>query len=188
MASQPLPLLSAAEYFALERESPQKHEYFRGELFAMAGGSFRHSQISSAFIGELRARLKGSGCHVLNSDMRICVDPSGLCTYPDISVVCGNPQFLDERSDTLLNPVLLIEVLSPSTERHDRAFKFSQYMKLASLREYALVSQAEPRVELYRRVETGHWLAADWRGLQATCEFSSVNCRVPLADIYNDVS
>ncbi len=120
--------------------------------------------------------------------MRVRVSKTGLYTYPDIVVVCGEPRFVDGLADTLLNPILIIEVLSPSTEAYDRGFKFAQYRTLESLQEYALVSQSEPLVEIFRRQLSGDWLFSVSTGMEAVCRFDSVNCTVAMKDIYDKVT
>ena len=151
MAAHTQHWLTPEEYLEIERAADERHEYYRGQMYLMPGGSLRHSVISTNILSELSNALKRRPCIVVNSDMRMRVAEDGLYTYPDISVVCGDPKFADRRTDTLLNPSLIVEVLSPSTERKDRGFKFAQYRTLASLQEYALVSQEEHRVEVFRR-------------------------------------
>jgi len=136
----------------------------------------------------LHARLKKRPCSVGASDLRLRVSPDGLYTYPDVLVICGDPRFADDRRDTLLNPALIVEVLSPSAEAYDRGFKSAQYRTVESLEEYALVSQAEPRVEVFRRQPGGHWLLSEAIGIDAICDFESLECAVPLAEIYAKVT
>ena len=121
------------------------------------------------------------------SEMRVKVNFTGLYTYPDISVICGPPKLADGRTDTVLNPVLIIEVLSPSTELLDRGFRTEQYKTIATLQEYALVSQSEARVEVYRRQDGEHWLLSEFAGMEASARFNSVEASVPLAEIYDKV-
>lgn len=155
MAAHPQPLFTPEQYLELEEVSETRNEYYQGHIYAMAGGSYRHGTIIGNLTGELHAALKQRPCTVMSSDVRVRVTDDGLYTYPDVVDVCGEPKFAPKRAnqntDTLLNPALLIEVLSPSTEANDRGFKSSQYRTLASLQEYALVSQTEARVEVYRR-------------------------------------
>ena len=188
MSAQPHPSLTEEEYLKIERAAAFKSEYYDGRMYAMSGGSYPHGQIIPNLAAELRQALRGKGCSVTTSEVRIRVSPRGFYTYPDIAVVCGPPKFADDQADTLLYPTLLVEVLSPSTEAHDRGFKFAQYRQLESLQEYALVSQTEPRVEIFRRQAPGEWLLSEASGLDATCQFDSVGCRVPLAEIYYQVS
>ena len=136
MSTVPKSVMSEAEYLAFERQSRDKHEFYLGETFAMAGASRRHNLITLNIGGELRDRLKDRRCEAYVGDMRVRVKPNGLYTYPDVVVVCGDPEFLDSDVDTLLNPTLLIEVLSDSTEKNDRGTKFKQYRQIPSLREY----------------------------------------------------
>jgi Uma2 family endonuclease len=124
---------------------------------------------------------------VTGGDIRVCAVPDGATTNPDIVVVLGEPKFADERCDTLLNPTLVIDVLLPSTEAYTRGSKSAQYRAIESLEEYALVSQTEPRVEVFRRQPGGHWLISEFAGLEAVCEFESVSASVPLAEIYDKV-
>lgn len=188
MAAHPQPRLTPEQYLELERASEVRHEYYRGELFAMAGGSGRHAVIILNVGAELRSELKKRPCHVMASDMRVRVAEDGLYTYPDVVVVCGDPEVTDKHGETLLNPTLLVEVLSPSTEAHDRGFKSAQYRTIKGLQEYVLVSQSEARVEVFRRQTDGTWVMTEAVGLDAICEFRSVECRIPLAEIYDKVS
>jgi Uma2 family endonuclease len=164
MSVQPHPSLTQEEYLKIERAAAFKSEYYDGRMYAMSGGSYPHGQIIPNLAAELRQALRGKGCSVTTSEVRIRVSPRGFYTYPDIAVVCGPPKFADDQADTLLNPTLLVEVLSPSTEAHDRGFKFAQYRQLESLQEYALVSQTEPRVEIFRRQAPGEWLLSEASG------------------------
>jgi Uma2 family endonuclease len=188
MSAQPHPRLTEEEYLKIERAAEFKSEYYDGRMYAMSGGSYAHGQIVPNLGAELRQGLKSRDYSVTTSVVRLRVSPRGFYTYPDIAVVCGSPQFADDQADTLLNPTLLVEVLSPSTEAHDRGFKFAQYRQLDSLQEYALVSQTEPRVEIFRRQGAKEWVLSEACGLDATCRFESVDCQVALAEIYYQVS
>jgi Uma2 family endonuclease len=176
--------LTPEEYLKIERAAEERHEYFDGQMWAMVGGTARQSLIIFNLGGELRSGLRGRGCFVMGQDLRTSVAYEGLYTYPDLVVVCGKIQFAELSKDMITNPCLILEVLSPSTEGYDRGFKFAQYRRIESLQEYAMVSQVEPRVEVYRRQPNGQWLLSDFAGLEATCVFESVDCRVPLAEIY----
>jgi len=158
MSAQPQPRLTPEQYLEAERAAEFRSEYYGGHIFAMSGGSYRHAQIIGGVVRELGNALKTRPCSVVTNDLRLRVSPDGLYTYPDVLVICGEPQFADYQRDTLLNPALIVEVLSPSTEAYDRGFKAQQYRTLASLEEYVLVSQAEPRLEVFRRQPGGHWL------------------------------
>lgn len=188
MSAVPKPLLTPQEYLARERQAEIKSEYYRGETFAMAGASGEHVVARDNLAGELHASLKGSSCRAYSLDMRVKVDATGLYTYPDITIVCGKPQFEDDRHDNLLNPVAIVEVLSPSTAAYDRGTKFAQYRQIPSLREYVLVAQDEPHVERFVRQPNGDWLMTPFTGLDTTLEFVSFPVRVPLAEIYRDVT
>ncbi len=178
--------LTADEYLALERSSEERHEYLDGEMLAMTGGSWEHSLIISNLVAELKQRLRGGPCKVHASEMRIRV-PSGDCSYPDVVVVCGPPRFADERRDTVLNPTLLIEVLSPSTESYDRGRKSEGYRTLESLQEYVLAAQDRPSIERYLRQENGFWLLSDIAGLDRSLPLASLGCELPLTVIYDGV-
>jgi len=181
------PKLSPQEYLALERRAERKSEYFAGEMFAMAGATEAHNLVSTNATVGLHNRLKGRPCKTYSSDMRVKVDPSGLYTYPDVSIVCGPAHFEDQRRDTLLNPNVIVEVLSPSTEAYDRGEKFAHYRKLDSLTDYILVAQDKPRIEHFVRQADGHWLLSEAEGLAATLTVASLDCVLPLADIYDKV-
>jgi Uma2 family endonuclease len=188
MSAQAQARLTPEQYLAEERAAEFRHEYYNGHIYAMSGGSYKHFQIIGNLTAELHARLKKRPFAVGSNDLRLRVSPGGLYTYPDVLVICGEPQFADDRRDTLLNPALIVEVLSPSTEAYDRGFKSAQYRTVESLEEYALVSQAEPRVEVFRRQPGGHWLLSEAVGLEAVCHFESLECAVPLAEIYANVT
>jgi len=187
MAAHPQPRLSPEQYLELERAAPFRSEYYDGHMYAMSGSSYAHVLISRNLSFALHGVI-GRRCEVLTNDLRLRISPKGLYTYPDIVVVCGEPKFADDQKDTLLNPALIIEILSPSTEAHDRGFKAAQYRTIESLQEHALVSQTEPRVELFRRHSGGDWLFSESTGIESTCRFASVDCAVALADIYNKVA
>jgi len=188
MSAQPQPRLTPEQYLDAERAAEFKHEYYNGQMYARPGGSFQHGLIVGNLIAELHTMLKERPCAVGSSALRLRVSPDGLYTYSDVLVICGDPKFADDQHDTLLNPALIVEVFSPSTEAYDRGFKSAQYRKVESLAEYALVSQAEPRVEVFRRQPGGHWLLSEAVGLEAICDFESLDCAVPLAEIYSKVT
>jgi len=149
--------LTAAEYLAWEREQPVKHEFFDGEVFAMAGGSPRHNALCGRMIVVLNAALRGRGCVELPSDQRIGIDHGMRYVYPDVSVVCGGVQLQEETRDVIVNPSIIVEVLSQGTEQYDRGLKWVSYQQLPSLTDYVLVSQSETRIEHYRREPAGRW-------------------------------
>jgi Uma2 family endonuclease len=149
--------LTAAEYLAWEREQPAKHEFFHGEVFAMAGGTPRHNALGVSVSAELRAVLRSRGCSVLSSDQRLAFPPHERYVYPDVTVICGPPVFQPGTDDVITNPTVLVEVLSSSTEEYDRGLKWAGYQRIASLTDYLLVAQVEARVEHYRRNADGSW-------------------------------
>ena len=178
--------LTPEDYLAFERKATAKHEYLSGEIVAMSGASFAHNFITGDIFGELRAQLRGGRCKAATSDMRVKVSKTGSYFYPDVVVFCGAPQAEDTQSDTLLNPTVIIEVLSPSTEARDRGEKFWHYQQLASLQEYVLVSQDRVRVEHYLR-EEAHWLRTEFRTLEDSVPLPSIECELRLQDIYSSV-
>jgi len=189
MSVQTQARLSLEEYLAIERSAETKSEYLDGEMFAMTGGSFLHNLIVGNLVGELRQQLKGRSCTVVPSDLRVHIPATGLYTYPDLAVVCGEPRLEDDQElDTLLNPTLIVEVLSPTTEAYDRGKKFEHYGSIDSLAEYVLVSQAAPRVEQLVRQEGGHWLFTGTSGLDGKVVLSSIRCELALAEVYHKVS
>jgi Uma2 family endonuclease len=186
MASVARQTYTPEEYLELERKAEHKSEYVNGEIYAMAGASAAHITITGNLWGEIRVQLKGKPCRSYAIDMRIRIDETGMYTYPDLVVVCGRQLFGDRRQDTLTNPTLIIEVLSPSTEAYDRGDKFAHYRRLESLQEYVLVSQDKVRVERFVR-QGDDWLFSDISDAAATLKLASIGCEVPLADIYTDV-
>lgn len=173
---------SIDEYLALEASSDAKHEYLNGEIIAMAGVSPRHSVITSNVTGLLRNALERSPCRVLGSDQRVRVESTGAYVYPDVSVVCAEPRFAADRPASLLDPILVVEVLSPMTEDHDRGAKLAHYRRLASVREVLLIEPSERRAELYRRLDNGQWLIIDV--VDGAVELESVEARLALDEIY----
>src|ERR1700733_11179982 len=187
MSAQPQPRLTPEQYIESERAAEFRSEYYCGQIYAMAGGSYQHAQIVGGLVREFGNVLKKRPCAVVPTDLRLRVSPEGF-TYPDVVVICGDPRFADNQQDTLLNPTLIVEVLSPSAEAYDRRFKFAQYRTVESLEEYVLVAQAEPRVEVFRRQRDGHWLLSEAFGLESVCRFDSLDCSLALADIYDKVT
>lgn len=176
------------QYLEYERASETRHEFWNGEIFEMAGASEQHNLIVGSTYASLYAQLRKRDCKLYPSDMRLKVTATGLFTYPDISIVCGEAQFLDDKRDTLLNPVTLIEVLSPSTERYDRGKKFQNCRTMQSLQEYILIAQDTPRIEYYRRQSDDQWLLSDIDTLTGTLTLSAINCTLSAADVYEKVT
>ena len=175
------------EYLERERLAERKSEYRYGQIVAMSGASRKHNLIALNLGGELRQQLRGGSCETYVADMRVKVSPTGLYTYPDVVVACGEIRFEDGHIDTLLNPIVLIEVLSPSTEAYDRAEKFEHYRRLDSLREYVLVSQDRMRVERYVR-RGDAWERTELTGPDELLTIAAVDCTIRLADIYERVA
>jgi Uma2 family endonuclease len=177
--------LTPQKYLDLEELAEYKSEYYQGEIFAMSGGSPSHALIATNFARVLGNALQGSGCRVYNSDLRVHVPAVTFYAYPDISVVCGKLELTGDRQDNLVNPVLLVEVLSSSTESYDRGQKFSLYRSIPSLREYVLVAQDRISVEVFRRNDVGIWeLHLPEEG---SVSLASVGCTIRLDDVYVDV-
>ncbi|HEY3965623.1 MAG TPA: Uma2 family endonuclease [Planctomycetaceae bacterium] len=181
-------LLSPQEYLDRERRAPSRSEFYRGEMFAMSGASWEHTLIKDNLSREAGNQLKGGPCQVVTSDLRVKVDASGLYTYPDLVMVCDPPQFEDDVLDTLLNPRIIVEVLSESTEKYDRGSKFENYRKLSSLKEYVLVSQDRPLIERYVRQDDATWVLTAFSDPTQTFAFGTVVVLVPLAEIYRGVT
>jgi Uma2 family endonuclease len=187
MPSQAEARLTPQEYLALDRAALSKSEYFNGEMFAMSGASRRHNLISLNIGAELRAQLRHRPCEVYTSDMRVKIRATGLYTYPDVVVVCAEPAFEDTAGDTLLNPTVLVEVLSKSTADYDRGGKFEHYRTLPSLQEYLLVAQEQPHVVQYVRQSDTTWLLSEVRGLEAHLHLPSITCDLALSEVYAKV-
>ncbi|HLJ20305.1 MAG TPA: Uma2 family endonuclease [Stellaceae bacterium] len=185
MATKLRPYYTVEEYLALEREADHKSEYLAGQIYAMAGGSPQHNQIGFNLITALGVQLLGGHCRGYTSDQRVLADE--LYTYPDITVVCGEPRFEEGDPGTLTNPTLLVEVLSASTEAYDRGDKFAHYRRIESLQEYVLVSQAKPHIERFLRRDDGEWLFTAVEGLEATLRMTSIGCELRLAQVYDRV-
>ncbi len=181
----PLHAYTYADYLAHEEASNVKHEYLNGEIYAMAGGTPEHAFLAMAIGSSLRTQLVGKPCRVSSSDLRVRVAETGLATYPDVSVVCG-PLELDTHSrETVLNPKVLVEVLSDGTERYDRGEKFEHYKRVSSFEEYVLVSQKEPRIEVFRRTGDS-WTHLEGRsGERVTLQ--SIDCRLDVDEVYRGV-
>lgn len=182
--------VTAEEYLRMEEAAAVKHEFHAGEVLAMSGGTYSHSRICANLIGEIRNRLKASQCFVLESNMRVRVATEDRYVYPDGSIVCGKPMFdaLDVKQTSIINPKVVIEVLSDSTEAYDRGAKFTAYRELESVQEYVLVSQDRPQIESFVRQEDGNWLFAAWDELSATAALRSVPIDLPLSEIYSGLT
>ena len=188
MAINPERKLRPAEYLAFERaQTDAKHEYLDGEITAMSGASLEHNLIAVNVLTALRTQMRGRPCNVFSGDMRVKVSATGLYTYPDISALCGERQLEDDTFDTLLNPSVIIEILSPSTEAYDRGVKFAHYQSIESLQVYALIAQDKRRIEIYRRQESDNWLYSAVEGLDAKVSLDAISCELTAADVYEGV-
>jgi Uma2 family endonuclease len=176
--------MTPAEYLAFERQSEQRHEYYRGEIFAMAGASLAHNRITSNILFELQSQFRERPCDAFVIDMRTKIPNVGLYTYPDIVALCGEPEFEDNVFDTLTNPQMVIEVLSPSTESYDRGQKFQFYRQNESLTDYLLVAQNRLSVEHFRRQPSGEWLLRGYTELDDVIQVESLDCSLSLKEIY----
>lgn len=178
--------MTEAEYLAFDGVDDIKYEFYADEAFAMAGGSANHSRITLNAGATLRAAVRGTGCEAFDSNLRVKIERTGLMTYPDATVVCGKPRFCQK--DTLANPRVLVEVLSPSTENYDRGTKFTHYQKLDSLQEYLLVSQDKVHVDHYTRQPDGRWLFSVYERPDASICLASIPCEFPVAEFYENVT
>jgi len=171
----------------MEERSETKHHYYRGLITAMAGGSPEHSALAMNLGAELRAALRKTGCRVFNSDLMIQTGSGEMLAYPDVSVVCGPFKRMPTRRNVVTNPFFVAEVLSPSTEANDRGEKSREYRLTPTLRQYALLSQETPLIEVHTRHDDGTWRITEFEGLDATLDLTALNCRIPLADLYDGV-
>lgn len=187
MSSLPRDYLTPEAYLARERAAETKSEYFDGEVFAMAGASRAHNLIVFNVASQMGPQLRGGPCEAYIGDMRVKVSATGLYTYPDLVVVCDKPELEDEHLDTLLNPTLIIEVLSPSTESYDRGQKFAHYRQIESLQEYVLIAQDRPHVERFVRQPDGQWLLLTATDPAGVVPLSSVDGQLVLSEVYERV-
>lgn len=188
MALQPKTQLSFEDWLAAERESlDERTEYIGGEVFAMAGGTAEHNAIISNINGLLWAQTKGRPCHVYASGMKLHIESADAGRYPDLMALCGDQRFHDDRRDLLLNPSLICEVLSSSTEGYDRGDKFALYRSVPSLQEYLLVAQHRVQVDLYTRDDTGRWILTSFDRPTDEVTLPSIDCRLALADVYDRI-
>ncbi|HEX7316798.1 MAG TPA: Uma2 family endonuclease [Pyrinomonadaceae bacterium] len=175
------------EYLAAERLSETRSEYLDGGVFPMPGATINHVQLVSNVAFELGLQLRTGPCRVLMSDLKVRMPDSRKFFYPDVVVVCAEPQFHDERKDVILNPDLVVEVLSPSTEAFDRGAKFRAYQTIESLKEYLLVSQGKPLIEQYIRNDDGEWRYRAAEGLESSLTLPSIECTLNLGAAYDKV-
>ncbi len=187
MSTQPKTFLTPEQYLEIERKAEFKSEYYRGEMFAMAGAGREHNLLVAHLLRDLGNQLRAKSCEIYPSDMRVRVSSTELYTYPDVVVVCGQPKLLDNRLDTLLHPHLIVEVLSPTTEAYDRGRKFEHYQTIESLSEYLLLASDRVHADLYTRQPDGRWLLTSARRLEDSLNLQSVGCSLALAGLYERI-
>lgn len=189
--AQPQPALkfTPQEYYERERLADYKSQYYAGEIFAMAGGSVRHSRIGTNLTTQLGLRLQNGACVPYNSDLRVAIQGTGLITYPDASVFCGKMEFdpADKRKETVVNPTMVFEVISESTEAYDRGAKAGHYRRIPSLKAFVHISQSSPQVEHYERQSGGMWLISEATGLEGILKLPALGIELPLAELYAGV-
>ncbi len=188
------PYYTIEQYLAWERQAEERSEFIDGEIYAMAGESGAHADISMNLAGMLQSQLKGTDCRARTKDTKVRSGAlaehfgKGMISYPDMVVICGEPEYHDDKKDIVLNPKVVLEVLSDSTEEFDRGVKFARYRNFnPSLTDYILISQKEPRVEHYLRLENGEWLLREYIGLESTFDIASINCHISQAYLYDRV-
>jgi Uma2 family endonuclease len=187
MSSQPTTFLTAEEYLERERLAEHRSEYYNGERFAMAGGSPKYAWIIGNVFGTLWQQLKGKPCRASSSDLRLRVTATGLHTYSDVMVICGDPQYADDHNDTVLNPILIVEVLSPSTRDYDLGKKFHHYRTLPSLLDYLTVAQDIQQIQQWTRQPEDRWLLTEINDPAQTIQLPSIGCTLPLSEVYDKI-
>jgi len=187
MASNPVTKVTEEQYLALDREAEVRSEFLDGEMWAMSGGSTRHSALATNIVIELGPLLRGTDCRVFMSDLRVRVSPGRMYVYPDVTVVCGKLLFADDRQDILLNPAVIFEGLSPSTENYDRGVKLQQYLSMETLKDYILIDQNKVRVEQYARDNADTWTFRAYQHLDDELKIDSVGVSCQLSGIYDRV-
>lgn len=188
MATEPKTILTVEDYTDIERESGTKYEYVDGTLVAMVGASPTHNRIQLGLIAHLYPILRRRGCELFGGDMRVNIPNLNIYTYPDLAIVCGTPRFTDDNPAALLNPLLLVEILSSSTEMYDRGKKFARYRQIPSLQEYVLIAQDAPLIEHYVRQDNGTWVWSAVERLEDTITLPTIGCTLALAEVYEQVT
>ena len=186
MASNPVSKLTEEQYLSMERAAEFCSEFLNGQMFARSGGSMNHAGLQTNILVEISIALRGGGCEAFSSDFRVKVS-SGMYTYPDVSVVCGKPLVAGEHEDNLLNPAVVFEVLSPSTEKYDRGLKFQHYRTIASLQDFILVDQSQIRIEQYTRQPDNSWMLRDYQRPEEELRIDSIGVSIPLQQIYDRI-
>lgn len=188
MTAQPKTHVTAQEYFLQDQQSAEKLEYYAGIVVAQAGATARHNLIVSNLIGHLYAHVRRQGCHIFPGDMRVQAADQRVYTYPDITIVCGTPQYSDPSEMTLINPMVIIEILSPATESRDRTEKLVYYRSIESLQEYILIAQHTPYVQRYTRQTPHFWYVHLTDDLAAQVELAAIGCSLPMQAIYDGIA
>jgi Uma2 family endonuclease len=178
--------ITVADYLEMERNSVEKHEYYEGEIFAMAGAKKNHNLIVSNLIATFHGQFRGRPCSVFPPDMKVAIDKYNHYTYPDVSIVCGESKFVNDSEDSLVNPKVIIEVLSESTEKYDRGKKFQSYRNISSLQEYVLVSTEYKKIEIFTKSKEDQWVLSE-SGESGTIKLNSIDCVLSLDDVYDKV-
>jgi Uma2 family endonuclease len=179
--------ISAHEYFTMEEVAEYKNEYYHGEIFAMSGASFHHNLIAMNVSGYLHGLLRDSECFVLSGDMKIQIDEDTHYTYPDICVVCGNIEFVGDRTDVIDNPLVIIEILSESTKDYDRGSKFTAYRNIASLKDYILIDQYTPHIEYFHKDKGERWTLSEYKNIDDTFKIISIDIVLSMKTVYHRV-
>jgi len=187
MSADPTTFVTPEEYLERELQSEEKSEYFNGEVFAIGRPSARHTWIVTNVSGSFWQQLKKKPCRVASSEMRLKVTPTGLYTYPDVMVICGDVEVAAEQKDTVLNPAVIVEVLSPSTQDYDRGQKFEHYRTLPSLIDYLTIAQDRPHVVHYTRQSENSWLLVEFADLGHSIPLASISCILNLAEVYDKI-
>jgi Uma2 family endonuclease len=187
MAQPAVKYYAQEEYLAFERESAEKHEYYKGEIFNISGASYEHNVIEDNLRGALHTFLKGKPCRSLGSNLRVHANKNTLYTYPDALIVCGEPEFLDNTFDTLLNPSVLFEILSSSTTNYDKGVKFELYRDIESLKEYITISSMKLHVELYQRNADGSWTLTEYKSENDSFVIRTIEMKLGLKELYEGV-
>ena len=177
--------ISINEYLVAERSAAAKHEYFKGEIFAMSGASFRHNKISTNLNRAILPHLESKDCEMFGSDLRVHIPENSLFTYPDSIIICGKPEFLDEHFDTVTNPSVIIEILSPSTKDYDRGTKFTLYRSIPALKQYILVDSESVSIEIFCQSQLKSWSLEEFKSVDDTFSIQAIGINIRLSQIYN---
>ena len=179
---------SEEDFLVLERMSKTKNEYYRGEIFAMSGASYQHNQIASALIGDIVRHLEGKKCNIFGSDLRVHAWLQSFYTYPDAVIICGEPSFVDKEFDTIINPTILFEILSPSTEEYDRTIKLEFYKNIPTLKQYVLIDSQKILIEVFTRQGDHSWLSEKYTNPEEEWTLASINYKSTVKRLYSGVS